>query len=778
MTVLKTYTANSSVQEVSVADIGYTFSKNTYYFWNVMVNDSYRSDKAMFLYDDAPQRKDTVWNSTAPKAYSVVGKSGRFADIRSNLLTLISKYDTVDSAIQNKANDLFSGQVVPARKDFECIENILEYVGSKEEITYEMNNGVMSEYRVVQGDIMKWDNTSSSFSAFNNNDTFTDGATTLNVPRWIKNGLGVSDIENIADYIDFLLNRKPEPPADFAFGATAPVMYGITSVTPYHDNNTDTSIDVSWIAMEPSKSNGIIYLNDMSSSEDVWFYELKLTYGPNGKYYHNLFFREKDILDNSTIPSQTIVTVRTSATNYEDGSTIPMSARGNKYKVLDVHNFQRSYSNKSYFLDVLGKWVLEQDIVESGVTYGSTSIDIRKQIIFDAKWGEIYTADTFDGATQKVELCTIDHAANISNTRTIANRYNSDFKVPIGIDHYEMEVQMLGLGSTNYDSNSKWGQWYSGSDTKTTWTISGGDPGNLFHRVRVIDKSGLISDWKYSPYITFDPLLPPSAPSNVQVCETDVHRLKWSWNHGERVEKYQINFYGDHADFIAEWYQDDWSGGWLKNFTEYTGLAANHGYVFFIRSVNRVGTSEWVGCSGYTKADITEYYWDSTAAKSWRNNWGWRTDNSRVYQGEWCEIAGEAHPSGAVGTCWGKHKGMWFFNYNDIRAKLAGKSIIDAQLYVKREDTYHGYYSDQVLHLWLHGYGSKPDGEPGFFDHYEVRSPTFAKGESAWIPLPTYYGEKMRDGSAAGFGLYVPDWGRSPYVYCNSWAQLYIKAQG
>jgi N-acetylmuramoyl-L-alanine amidase CwlA len=62
-----------------------------------------------------------------------------------------------------------------------------------------------------------------------------------------------------------------------------------------------------------------------------------------------------------------IVTVQSYATNYADGKPIANFVKGSKHKIIQVKDWVKSYSKKAYLLaDIMG-WVLEQDIVESGV---------------------------------------------------------------------------------------------------------------------------------------------------------------------------------------------------------------------------------------------------------------------------------------------------------------------------------------------------------------------------------------------------------------------------
>lgn len=699
-TVLKTYNGTGSISQLTASTLGYTFVNGTTYYWDVSVNGGTKSTKAKFAYKTKAQRPSISWTTTEPKAYDEVFLAGRLQEIKNNTLILLGKYDSVDSKITAKANGLFQGEVVPSRKDFNNLEDVLQYIGKQEEVTYNFSVNGWVDIRTDHGPTRKWDVTDSSFSAYDYSVGTNDTAPNLNIPLWVVDSLGVSDLDNITTYINWLANRQPAPVEDFSITMGSTDMYDITTITASHSGTTDATIDVSWTVEPMPSTNGTINFTTMSSSNNIWFYETRFSYGPNGVYKATLFF------DEATLP---------------EGSTIT----------------------------------------------------------FDAGWSTLYTEDTLDNAMQKMEIYVVDQSANISELRSVTKSYNSNYKAPIGLDYYEMQSQLLDLSNTTYKSTGAWTGRYKSTGKSTTYNV-GTKEGHLWHRVRAVDKSGLTSAWVYSGMVTFDPLLPPTAPTALKVAQTYVNELVWSWSHGQRVEYYEVNFYGGHNNFIAAWNIGDNEP--ITNTTLRSGLSSSTGYVFFIRSHNRVGTSAWVSVSGYTKDGVHTKTWTATASQSWRNNWGWSQDTNKVYQGEWCEIAGEAHPSGPVGTCWGKWKGLWYFDYADIQNTLRGKTILEIKVWINRSDTYHGYYSDQVLHLWTHdsewhGKHRAGDSEPMLGNHREIRDPQLAKGESAWITLPTSYGDKLRDGSASGFGLYVPNWGRMPYVYCEPNAKVSIKYQ-
>lgn len=65
------------------------------------------------------------------------------------------------------------------------------------------------------------------------------------------------------------------------------------------------------------------------------------------------------------------VTVKGSATNFASGEAIADFVRGQSYKVVQVKDWNKSYSKRAYLLSGIMSWVLEQDVVESGVTNGA-----------------------------------------------------------------------------------------------------------------------------------------------------------------------------------------------------------------------------------------------------------------------------------------------------------------------------------------------------------------------------------------------------------------------
>jgi peptidoglycan hydrolase-like protein with peptidoglycan-binding domain/biotin carboxyl carrier protein len=135
--------------------------------------------------------------------------------------------------------------------------------------------------------------------------------------------------------------------------------------------------------------------------------------------------------------------------------------------------------------------------------------------------------------------------------------------------------------------------------------------------------------------------------------------------------------------------------------------------------------------------------------RSWRDNWGWRSDNDWIYQGEW--------------ENWGHHKGFIFLPYKNIQNQLKGKKIKSIKLYLERVNQ-GGVVSEQKPTFWLHNYEKQPSGTPSFISGTAWTSNVgWARGDKKWVTLPVSYAEKLRDGKAKGIGIYVS--GKSPYMF-------------
>jgi hypothetical protein len=402
---------------------------------------------------------------------------------------------------------------------------------------------------------------------------------------------------------------------------------------------------------------------------------------------------------------------------------------------------------------------------------------------FDTNWDGLYDANTIGLAKQSLDVIAVDHRGNKSSVKSVTKVYGSNFKAPLGVKQYEVQYQKAARGDKNGPYPDKtWYPVYTGQAMKATHKVTGGD-GTLYYRVRAVDYSGLVTDWEYVEGITFDPLTPPSAPYNLKCVEVYKDKLVWSWSHGQRVEYYEVVVeYSSNGYNVANWNIGD--NETIINNASRSGLNSSTKYTFWIRSVNRVGKSDWVSVKATTKSDRKTSAKKATKGDSWNTGYkslrsgrwvgsSWRHEDGLVYQGEWTEIKGSPNYIGPPGQKWGNHKGMWIFDDNWWRDTLAGKDIIKVEIWIQRKGKAHGYYNDQVPTFWLHNYDNFPSGEPKFTNKFQPGK-EFDLGESGWVTLPNYYGEYIRDNKAKGIGIYRDNWGELPYIKFYDNAQLRI----
>jgi hypothetical protein len=128
--------------------------------------------------------------------------------------------------------------------------------------------------------------------------------------------------------------------------------------------------------------------------------------------------------------------------------------------------------------------------------------------------------------------------------------------------------------------------------------------------------------------------------------------------------------------------------------------------------------------------------------RSYRPNFGWRSDNTNVYEGEY--------------GGWGNHKGCAF--YGTKPKSLSGATVTSASVSVLR--TSGGAYASVTGQLVKITEATRPSGAPTVSGGTSVTLP--AVGSSATITVPTAYAQALVDGTVGGLGLYVA--GGSPYA--------------
>ena len=147
--------------------------------------------------------------------------------------------------------------------------------------------------------------------------------------------------------------------------------------------------------------------------------------------------------------------------------------------------------------------------------------------------------------------------------------------------------------------------------------------------------------------------------------------------------------------------------------------------------------------------------WGATSTKSWRDSYGWRSDNNYVYQGSYG---------------YGNHKGFICFDSGNIRSNLSGATIYDVQLHLRRQSA-GGNSASQNVHLWGHSYTSLGGGY-GLINDYGIIG-SWSWGEDKWVSLPINVARDLQLGTIQGLAIFENN--GSPYVICDGFAELWIK---
>lgn len=130
---------------------------------------------------------------------------------------------------------------------------------------------------------------------------------------------------------------------------------------------------------------------------------------------------------------------------------------------------------------------------------------------------------------------------------------------------------------------------------------------------------------------------------------------------------------------------------------------------------------------------------------------GWRTDDVRPHQGDY----------GGFGV----NTGAWFYG-NQVRAALGGARVTGAAFFYHR--IAGGDFAAQPLTLWTMAHQSQPAGAP------TRQSTSFtcaakAVSTSGWVSLPTWFVQRMSDGTAFSIACYVAT--TTPYVQCAGFGE-------
>lgn len=184
-----------------------------------------------------------------------------------------------------------------------------------------------------------------------------------------------------------------------------------------------------------------------------------------------------------------------------------------------------------------------------------------------------------------------------------------------------------------------------------------------------------------------------------------------------------------------------------------TSYGVYGGYVYSLGTITKLN-SAYAPAIATTQVYTTT--WDTTSTGSWRDSgYGWRTDNSYIYQGSYG---------------YGNHRGFMIFSADNIRTALSGAILHNIQLRLIRNSS-GGSSASQNIHLWGHSYTATGGGYELAKDYGIIGS--WSWGEDKWVSIPIQVATDLKAGFIQGLAIY--DSSGSPYVTCSATAQLYIK---
>ncbi|WP_328850253.1 hypothetical protein OG994_16605 [Micromonospora globbae] len=128
--------------------------------------------------------------------------------------------------------------------------------------------------------------------------------------------------------------------------------------------------------------------------------------------------------------------------------------------------------------------------------------------------------------------------------------------------------------------------------------------------------------------------------------------------------------------------------------------------------------------------------------RSYRPNFGWRTDNTDVYQGEY--------------GGWGNHTGCVF--YGSKPRSLNGATVTSATIKVRR--VRGGAFAAQATTMRLMTNATRPAGAPTLTS--STSGPSIAVDSTTTFTIPDSWAQAMVDGTAGGIAFFDAD--GSPYA--------------
>lgn len=699
---------------VSVKEIVHLFETEKEYEWDIEITSStlstLQSERASFRYVDINMHKEIKWPE-GPASYEWISGRKYFEDIRENAISVLGDYqiETMEEMdIVVALNTIFTGNVVPSRQDFRCLEDALHLIAEK-------------EYTVKK-----------------------------DIDELIEDGLGAQDIHIVYKILLDLSKIPPYQPTNFSIVVDQPSMYGIQSASATNKGVLDTSIHLKWEAESIPKTLCYVYI-DEPLNDDLAYYEIDLITGfSDFDVSYHLFYRAEDIerlgnkiyfpLDQSSYQNrsrtqESICGFSAIAVDKRKQKSINHSlvkvmekpylgishfvVRNEIYALSGAHAI-KPYGeplyvgpNQSYTHhvdgDTSGFYHYTVKVVDKGgsesdwFAFGPVKIDTYVPPVEEEPIPTPPSPPPIPAPEPPVEPkpepepeppipappvvapppvepappTPIPPAPLEAPKPTVSNigmTYATiTWKAVKNADSYEIKINNLyRIQTTSHE--------YTTLKEGSSYTV----------QVRSINKTSASAWTSISFKTTARPILTKEVPVSDYRC----------WR-----SRYHIKYQNGRQSYPA--------GGWRNDVP------------------GEVIHGEWV--------ELRNKVQDGLAVKE--------------------------------GTRWGNHKSILFVDHAAWRKLLAGKEIVKVEMYLKRLNTTHGFANDgRVLNVYTHNYTAVPSGEPMLGNHYTVADKDWDRGQGHWFKVPNKFGEALRDNTAKGFAIYNPNGYVNPpsnYSYCR-----------
>lgn len=185
-------------------------------------------------------KKKTSWTDNILEG-DVPSKSIFFDELKTNLISVIQDY--AGAGIENEqnlisqVNTLFIGEIIPSRNDWEIISSVLNHLATVKEL----GNG----YNYFLSDI--------------------------------EDSLGVSDLEKIKNFLDYIQTLGPDK-SSVAISMPQPTMYDTVNVSASSNDNFTSNVTINWSVQPITPAEGTISFSD-GTIEDIESYVLRIAAG-------------------------------------------------------------------------------------------------------------------------------------------------------------------------------------------------------------------------------------------------------------------------------------------------------------------------------------------------------------------------------------------------------------------------------------------------------------------------------------------------------------------